>query len=94
MGTPHKGSGLVPWTLLLSNLINAASIGQGIRKQLLQSIDQDSIALMDISSQFVHRTKSLKIRSFIEQEVERPMTTLARNSRFIKPLFNMLTSNR
>lgn len=76
MGTPHRGSDLVPWTLLLSNLINIASLGQGIRKELLRNIDKDSITLMDISSQFVHRATPLKIMSFTEQNIERPLTKL------------------
>jgi hypothetical protein len=77
MGTPHRGSDLVPWTLLLSNLINIASLGQGIRKKLLRDLHVDSVLLKDVSSQFVHRATALKIMSFVEQQVERPLTTLA-----------------
>lgn len=66
----------MPWTLLLTNLINLASVGHAIRKQLIQNVDKDSATLMEISHQFVHRATSLKIMSFIEQEVERPLATL------------------
>ncbi|KAH6974942.1 hypothetical protein BKA56DRAFT_589804 [Ilyonectria sp. MPI-CAGE-AT-0026] len=76
MGTPHRGSDVVPWTLLLTNLINAASLGQAFRKSLLKTLDRDSAVLSEISRQFVHRSSLLKIRSCIEQKVERPLTTL------------------
>jgi hypothetical protein len=78
MGTPHRGSELVPWTLLLSNLINVASFGQGIKKTLLHNLNTDSAMLMEISRQFVHRATPLKIMSFIEQQIERPLTILVR----------------
>jgi hypothetical protein len=77
MGTPHRGSDLIPWSLLLSNLINTVSVGQAIRKDLLRNMEPDSTILADISRQFAHRTKPLTIMSFIEQQIERPLTTLA-----------------
>lgn len=76
MGTPHRGSDLVPWASLMSNLINLASLGQGIRKELIQSLEKDSHMLLDISLQFIHRAESVKIMSFLEQQIERPLTTL------------------
>ncbi|KAH8744419.1 hypothetical protein F5882DRAFT_446538 [Hyaloscypha sp. PMI_1271] len=76
MGTPHRGSELIPWAMLLSNLVNVASIGQGMRKDLLRNIKTESNMLMDISRQFVHRAPPLKIMTFVEQQVERPLTTL------------------
>jgi hypothetical protein len=78
MGTPHRGSELVSWAILLSNLIGIATLGQGIRKELVRSLDKDSDMLTDISSQFVQRSKGLKIMSFIEQLIERPLTTLVK----------------
>jgi len=76
MGTPHRGSDLVPWSLLLSNLINVASLGRGIRKDLLKNLEKDGKTLMDISNQFVHRSTPLQIMSLVEQQVERPLNTL------------------
>ena len=76
MGTPHRGSELIPWATLLSNLINIASIGQGIRKDLLRNLKTESNVLIDISSRFIHRATPLKIMTFIEQQIERPLTTL------------------
>jgi len=51
---------------MLANLINAASVRQGIRKSLLKRLDRDSIHLHEISRQFVHRATPLQIRSFVE----------------------------
>jgi hypothetical protein len=76
MGTPHRGSELIPWTTLLSNLINVASIGRGIRKDLLRNLKTESDLLMGISRQFIHRATPLKVMTFIEQQIERPLTTL------------------
>ncbi|EXK25027.1 hypothetical protein FOMG_18285 [Fusarium oxysporum f. sp. melonis 26406] len=76
LGTPHRGSDLVPWGILLSNLVGVTSIGKNIRKELLRTLNKDSDMLMEISSQFLQRATSLKIMSFIEQQVESPLTTL------------------
>jgi hypothetical protein len=76
MGTPHRGSSLASFALLAANLINTASFSRTLRKDLLKNLEEKSEALMEISRQFVHRTPSLKIISFIEQEVEPPLTTL------------------
>lgn len=82
MGTPHRGSELVPWTLLFSNIVNVVTLGQGLRKNLLRELDRKSTALMDISRQFVHRAAALKIMTFIEQQIERPLTTLVSSISF------------
>ena len=76
MGTPHRGSELIPWTMVLSNLINVVSMGRGIRHDVLASLKTNSDMLMDISRQFVHRTNRLKIMTFVEQQIERPLTSL------------------
>jgi hypothetical protein len=64
--------------MLLSNLINVASIGQGIRKDLLRNLKTESNMMMEISRQFVHRATPLKIMTFIEQWIERPLTSLVK----------------
>ncbi|KAK0627946.1 hypothetical protein B0T14DRAFT_563709 [Immersiella caudata] len=77
MGTPHRGgSGMVPWAVLWSNLVNIATLGQAMRKDLLKNLKSDSAVLQEISRQFTHRATSLQIRSFTEQEVEGPLKTL------------------
>ena len=76
LGTPYRGSEVVPWAMLFSTIVNLATLGYGVRKNLLRQLDQKSKTLTDISQQFVHRTPSLKIMSFIEQQAERPLSTL------------------
>ncbi|CEI70924.1 unnamed protein product [Fusarium venenatum] len=76
LGTPHRGSDLVPWGILLSNLVRVTSIGRNIRKELLHTLSKDSNTLMEISKQFLQRATSLRIMSFVEQQVESPLTTL------------------
>ncbi|TLD25152.1 hypothetical protein PspLS_05891 [Pyricularia sp. CBS 133598] len=76
MGTPHRGSDLASWGLILTSLINSASLGTGINKELLKTLKVDSEMLAGISSQFVHRATPLKIRTFTEQQVQRPLNTL------------------
>lgn len=76
MGTPHRGSELVPWALLLAEIVNAAFLGQALRKDLLKELDKRSKTLMEISRAFVHRSTPLRIMSFIELQIERPLTTL------------------
>ncbi|EXL39953.1 hypothetical protein FOCG_17455 [Fusarium oxysporum f. sp. radicis-lycopersici 26381] len=76
LGTPHRGSDLVPWGILLSNLVRVTSIGRNIRKELLHTLSKDSDTLMEISKQFLQRATSLRIMSFVEQQVESPLTTL------------------
>ncbi|KAL6408503.1 uncharacterized protein AUP68_08360 [Ilyonectria robusta] len=76
LGTPHRGSDLIPWALLLANLTNGVSLGEVIRTALLKDLDKDSHVLSEISQQFVHRATPLKIRSFVEQRAEPPLNTL------------------
>lgn len=88
MGTPHRGSELASWAVLFSNLVNAASFGQGMRTSLLRNVDRDAEMLSEISRQFIHRATKLKIMSFVELQVERPLTTLVRqsSSKFLIPI--------
>ncbi|KAK4139151.1 uncharacterized protein C8A04DRAFT_33378 [Dichotomopilus funicola] len=76
MATPHRGSELVPWALLLSNIVNVVSFGLGIKKSLLRNIDRDSDMLAEVSRRFAHRATKLRLMSFVEQQIERPLTTL------------------
>lgn len=76
MGTPHKGSELAPWSVLLANLIDVAGLGQGVRRDLLRTLDAESAVLNEITRQFVHRSIPLKIVSFTEQRAGRLLGTL------------------
>lgn len=76
MGTPHRGSELASWAVLLANVINSLTLGNGIRNDLLRDLRQNSDALNDVSRQFVHRAAPLKIWTFVEQQFERPLKVL------------------
>ncbi len=81
MGTPHRGSQMASWADLLARVINAAFLGQAIRKDLLRELQPNSAALMEVSRQFVQRSTPLRIMSFIELQIERPLTQLVRSFR-------------
>ena len=78
LGTPHRGSEFVSSMLMFTNLINLVSFGKVIRKTLLRSLETNSQMLAEISRQFVHRSTGLKIMTFIEQQIERPLSTPVR----------------
>jgi len=73
MGTPHRGSDLVPWALLLGNIVNAAFLGQALRNDLIRGLHPRSKMLSEISKAFLHRSVPLKIMSFIELQIESPL---------------------
>ena len=77
MGTPHQGSELVPWAMLAANIANVA-FGQALRSDLIEALKTGSGILAEISRAFVHLSTALRIMSFIETQVERPLTTLVR----------------
>jgi predicted permease len=87
MGTPHRGSEIVPWAMLFSSIANLATLGYGVRKNLLRQLHRKSGTLMNISRQFVHRAAALKIVSFIEQEATRPLSSLVRSFSFPSGIF-------
>jgi hypothetical protein len=86
LATPHQGTTLASWATLLSNVVNAVSLGQASRTQLLQDLRARSETLMEISRQFVQRSVPLKLMTFTEQEVEGPLRTLVITLHFISPL--------
>lgn len=76
MGTPHRGSDLIPWSLMLVNIINHVLFKNKIRKALLRNLDSNSDMLTEISRQFLHRSSGLKIMTFTEQLIEPPLESL------------------
>lgn len=76
MGTPHRGSRLASWATILANVTNSLTLGQGVRNDLLRELRRNSDLLKDVSRQFVHRAAPLKIWTFVEQRLERPLTVL------------------
>jgi hypothetical protein len=78
MGTPHQGSDLVPWAMMVSHIANVAFVGQAVRTDLIAALKTGSPILADISGAFVPHSKPLKIMSFVETQIERPLPALVR----------------
>ncbi|KAI5459563.1 hypothetical protein BGZ63DRAFT_254666 [Mariannaea sp. PMI_226] len=76
MGTPHRGSDLIPWSLMLANVINHVPLRKKMHKALLRNLNSNSDMLMEISRQFLHRSSGLKIMTFTEQLIEPPLQSL------------------
>jgi hypothetical protein len=76
MGTPHHGANIVDWTRFLRNAIQVMSGTQIVRTDLIKELSTHSPTLLEISKQFLPRSVDLNIMSFIELQIERPLTTL------------------
>ncbi|KAI1801665.1 hypothetical protein F4811DRAFT_451374 [Daldinia bambusicola] len=76
MGTPHHGSKIADWTSFLRSLIHITSGTQLIRADLVKELCTHSETLHDISESFLPRSIGLNIMSFIELQIERPLTAL------------------
>lgn len=68
MGTPHRGSRVVSPASILSKIINLATLGTGIRSDLLQLLQPSSAELETISRHATFLLKELSIISFYEQK--------------------------
>lgn len=66
MGVPHKGSSSAWWGNLAANILNGVSVGTSTNTRLVADLRKDSSTLINISSQFVHRSQGLKIYTFYE----------------------------
>ncbi|KAL2059175.1 hypothetical protein ABVK25_000467 [Lepraria finkii] len=64
MGVPHKGSSSAWWGNLAANILNGVSVGTSTNTRLVADLRKDSSTLINISSQFVHRSQGLKIYTF------------------------------
>ena len=68
MGTPHRGSRSASHARLLSKIINTATLGRGVRSELLEFLKISSRSLEQISRQSVQILNPLSIVSFYEQK--------------------------
>lgn len=68
LGVPHKGSDSARWANFAANALKGASIGTSTNTALVADLRRDSDTLINISKQFVHRGKDLKIYSFYETQ--------------------------
>ena len=68
LGVPHKGSDSAWWANFAANALKAASIGRATNTAFVAALRKNSNTLIDISKQFVHRGKDLKIYTFYETQ--------------------------
>ena len=66
LGTPHRGSDSAWWGAVVANIVKGLSIGTSTNPRLVSDLKKDSSSLGSISSQFVHRTKGIRIYTFHE----------------------------
>ncbi|KAF5010114.1 hypothetical protein FDECE_3700 [Fusarium decemcellulare] len=76
MGTPHQGSNIADWTSFLTNSIQIVSGNRIVRNDLLRDLRTHSSTLLEISKSFLPRSSNLVIMSFVETQVEPPLTVL------------------
>lgn len=80
MGTPHRGSEVASWTVVIERLAKTAMLSQAFRRELLKNLKYNSEILRTISSQFVQISATFPIRTFYEQEIIPPLSSLVRTS--------------
>jgi hypothetical protein len=66
MGTPHRGSDAASWAEMLASIINAVSVSNLIRQDLLNTLKTTSKELEETSSQSLHRLSKFPIASVVE----------------------------
>lgn len=66
LGTPHRGSDSAWWGAVVANIVKGLSIGTSTNSRLVSDLKRDSTSLGSISTQFVHRTKGVRIYTFYE----------------------------
>lgn len=76
MGTPHRGSEVASWASMVQQIAKTVMLSQSFRRELLKNLKYNSEILGNISRQFVPHTVSFPIRTFYEQEITPPLTTL------------------
>lgn len=72
LSTPHRGSEIVEWPILLANILNTSlyltsGFHGSARTDLLKSLERNSKELREISDNFSSQVKSIKIISCYEQ---------------------------
>lgn len=64
-GTPHQGSKLASWGMIVANIVDFATIGTNTNKGLIKALKDRSPQLYDISKSFVDRS-GIPILTFYE----------------------------
>lgn len=68
LGTPHRGSRSASHAQLISRIINMASLGRGVRTELLRTLEISSGELETISRHAVQLLSKFPIVSFYERK--------------------------
>lgn len=68
MGTPHRGSRSATQAQHLANIINIVTLGSGVRKELLKTLETSSRELETISRHATQLLKNFPIISFYERK--------------------------
>ncbi|KAM7184442.1 hypothetical protein V8F20_012226 [Naviculisporaceae sp. PSN 640] len=68
VGTPHRGSKSASQAQILSKIINTATLGSGVRSDLLKSLQVSSPELETISRHAIQLLKAISIVSFYERK--------------------------
>jgi hypothetical protein len=81
LSTPHRGSAVTPLPILLTRLGDVAKFATAnftgnMRRDLIQSLSKDSPMLKEISMNFRNQMVDIKIASFLEKSVIRPLNTV------------------
>ena len=66
LGTPHRGLDSAWWGAAVANIVKGLSIGTSTNPRLISDLKKDSSSLGNISTQFVYRTKGIRIYTFYE----------------------------
>ena len=68
LGTPHRGSRSASYAQLASRILNIATLGRGVRAELLRTLEISSSELETISRHAVQLLKRFPIVSFYERK--------------------------
>lgn len=79
LGTPHRGSDIAFWNKTVGKIADFA-LFDGIRTDLLKTLEPKSIELGDICSMFVERAVPLQIFTIYERIKMKGLPDLVRNN--------------
>ena len=68
MGVPHRGADSAYWASFVANILQVVQLGWGTNTSFVEALKRNSPTFTEISTQFVERAASLRIRTFFETE--------------------------
>jgi hypothetical protein len=66
--TPHRGSDAAYWAHFAARLLHMIQVGRGTNPSFVAALQRNSTEFANISTQFIERAVSLRIRSFYETD--------------------------